>query len=242
METILSKLTLKHVAFIAAIGTTVYTFFVPICNMLFDRTFLWLYAEHPWLYQAWYRFFSCVLMVSWAVFALGMIRDGAHFPILGKRLRYAVLAFAIIFCLYILCNFYVSIIYVHGKWMIRTDLWFYLFFLSVCDVVLWYIYIHPYNPDPHPHLPRWQKGLCWVTIVLTLLVVVITMVAVLWYAQRVSMQSGTLLYPREMYYTACCIYNWLMYCIPIVFFLLIFFQPAIQKSSNSQLPENISQK
>lgn len=223
MKTILSRLTLKHAAFIAAIGTTVYTFFVPLCHMLFEHAALWCSAEQPWLYKAWYLFFHCLLMVSWAVFALGIIRDGEHFTVFGKWLRYALLVFAIIFCLYILCN--LSIICVHGHWIIYTEPRFQLFFLSVCDVVLWYIYAHMHTAR-HSHLSRRQKGLCCATVVLTLMVVVINIVAVLWYAQCVFTQGNTF-YPREMYYAACCVYTWLMYCIPVVFCLLIFFQPAI---------------
>ena len=88
MDKSTSPFPLKRVALIAAIGTTLYTFFVPICQALFGHSAVWFnYAEHPWCCNAWYIFFSCILMVSWAVFALGIIRDGEHFPTFGKGTR-----------------------------------------------------------------------------------------------------------------------------------------------------------
>ncbi len=108
METIHSKLTLKRATLVAAVGTTVYTFLVLVCRMLFGHNTVWFnYAEHPWCCNAWHTFFSCVLMVSWAVFALGIIRDGEHFPILGKGFRYALLVFTLApggFCFFQWCT------------------------------------------------------------------------------------------------------------------------------------------
>lgn len=50
MTTSTSPLTLKRTALIAAIGTTVYTIFVPVCQMSFGYNAAWLnYMEHPWL-------------------------------------------------------------------------------------------------------------------------------------------------------------------------------------------------
>ena len=232
MKIPLFRLTLKHATLIAAIGTTVYTFFVPICRMLFGHNAVWFnYAEHPWLYNAWYLFFSCTLMVSWAVLALGMIRDEEHIPILGKGFRYALLVFVVVLGIYILLDN--SIIVSQGRLWLYTDRWLQLLFLLVCDVVLWYIYAHIHTAG-HPHLPHWQKGLCWAVVVLTLLVVAVQLVAVLWYAYSV-MQSGSTLFPREVYYNTNCIRNWMIFCIPVVFYLFIFFQPSLNRKARRKM-------
>lgn len=227
-----SKFTLKRATLIAAIGTTVYTFFVPICRMLFGQNAVWFnYAEHPWCYDVWYTFFSCVLMVSWAVLALGIIRDGEHFPTLGKGVRYALLVFAIAFSVYILCSH--SFAFYQGRRVVCAAPWLLLLFLTVCDAVLWYLYAHIHTAL-RPRLPRWQKGICWTAVVLTLLVVVVQLVAVLWYAYSV-MQSGSTLFPREVYYNTNCIRNWMIFCISVVFYLFIFFQPSLNRKARRKM-------
>lgn len=52
-----SKFTLKRATLIAAVGTTIYTFFVPVCRMLFGQNTVWFnYAEHPWCCDVWHTF------------------------------------------------------------------------------------------------------------------------------------------------------------------------------------------
>lgn len=225
MKTIHSKLTLKRATLIAAIGTTVYTFFVPVCRILSECNAQWFnYAAHPWLYNAWHLFFSCLLMVSWAVFALGIIYDKEHLPILSKGFRYVLLAFVVVSCTCILCH---PPILTGGRWMIYADLWQQLLFLIMCDVVLWHIYAHIHTAR-HPHLPHWQNGLCWATVVLTLLVVAKDIFAVLWYVQSVDSRLSS----REIYYNASWICNWLTYFLPVVFYFLLFLQPITTRNKS----------
>lgn len=225
METTHSKFTLKRATLIAAIGTTAYTFFVPVCRILFGQNAVWFnYAEHPWCCDVWHTFFSCVLMVSWAVLALGIIRDGEHFPALGKGFRYALLVFAIAFSVYILCSH--SFAFYQGRRVVCAAPWLFLLFPVVCSAVLWYLYAHT-DTTQRPRIPRWQKGVCWAVVVLTLLVVAKQTVAAMWYVWRAIQHCRLVSVPvfREVHYNAVWICNWLMCCIPLVFFLLIFLQP-----------------
>lgn len=219
------KFTLKRATLIAAIGTTAYTFFVPVCRMLFGYNAVWFnYAEHPWCCDVWRTFFSCVLMASWAVLALGIICDGEHFPILGKGVRYTLLAFIIALGVYILCS--QSFAFYQGRRIVCTAPWLFLLFLTVCNAVLWYLYAHIHTAL-RQGLPRWQKGICWAAVVLTLLVVAKQTVVAMWYAWRAIQCHRLVSVPvfREVHYNADWICNWLMFCIPVVFFLLVFLQP-----------------
>ena len=220
-----SPLTLKRAALIAAIGTTVYTFFVPVCRMLFGYNAVWFnYAEHPWCCNAWYIFFSCILMVSWTIFALGVVRDGEHFPVFSRKSRYALLIMALFF----LVMSFLSVDYcLFPRKCIFMPMWARVLFYAVSSSLLWYIYVH-ISSDNYSYKPRWQKGICWTVVVLTSLVTVKQITAIIGYAIGLfTRQHGFILIFREVHYNADWICNWLMHGIPIVFFLLIFFQPII---------------
>ncbi len=228
-----SPLTLKRAALIAAIGTTVYTFFVPVCRMLFGYNAVWFnYAEHPWCCNAWYIFFSCILMVSWTVFALGVIRNGEHFPVFGRKSRYALLIMALFF----LVMSFLSVDYcLFPRKCIFMPMWARVLFYVLSSSLLWYIYVH-ISSDNHSYKPCWQKGICWMVVVLTSLVTVKQTTAVIGYAMGLfTRQRGFILIFREVHYNADWICNWLMHGIPVVFFLLIFFQPIITRCTQRKL-------
>ncbi len=238
MTTSTSPLTLKRTTLIAAIGTTVYTIFVPVCQLLFGNNAAWFnYGEHPWCYNAWYIFFSCVLMVSWAVFALGIIRDGEHLPAFGRNSRYALLIMALVF----LVMSFLSVDYcMFPRKCIFMPMWARVLFYMVSSSLLWYIYAH-ISYDNHSYKPRWQKGICWTIVVLTLLVAVKQMTAIIGYAIGLfSGQRGFIPIFREVHYNADWICNWLMHGIPVVFFLLIFFQPLITRRAQRKLQKESS--
>jgi len=233
-----SSLTLKRAAFIAAFGTTVYTIFVPVCQMLFGDNAAWLiHGEQPWCYNAWYIFFSCVLMASWAVFTLGIIRDGEHLPTFNRKARYALLIMALFFSV---MSFFSVNYCMFPRKCIFMPMWARVLFYAISSFLLWYIYAH-ISSDNHSYNPRWQKGICWTVVVLTLLVVVKQMTAIIGYAIGLfTRQYGFILIFREVHYNADWICNWLMHGIPVVFFLLIFFQPIITRIAQRKLKKESS--
>lgn len=235
MDKTTSPLTLKRAALIAAIGTTIYTFFVPICQTLFGHSAVWFnYAEHPWCCNACYIFFSCILMVSWAVFALGIIRDGEHFPTFGKGTRYALLIMALFF----LILSFLSVDYcLFPRKCIFMPKWARVLFYTVSSSLLWCIYARV-SSDNHSYKPRWQTGICWTAVVLTLLVAIKQTTAIIGYATGLfTRQRGFILIFREVHYNADWICNWLMHCIPVVFFLLIFIQPVTTRRAQRKLQD-----
>lgn len=237
----ITKFTLKQATLIAAIGTTIYVFFSPICRLLLGEDTLWFnYQEHPWCSNAWYILFSGILMVSWATLALGIIRDGKHFPIFSKRVRYTLLIITILLLLMIfLPRLLFPMNYLsYPRRFIHMPAWVCILHYIVWITLLWYIYVHIF-PSNHSYQPRWQKGICWAMVILTLLVVVKQITAIIGYAFGLltGKRLGIIHIFREVHYNADWICNWLTYYIPITFYLLIFMQPII-----SSLTQRKSQK
>ena len=134
-----SSFTLKRAALIAAIGTTIYTLFEPVCRMVVGDRW-WLYFDDHMLYNdVWHIFFSSILIASCVVFAIGVLSDGEHFPILGKGIRYILFGIAIALCGNILW-FALS----DSRHIIDTVPWLNLFFLlgGRCGVV---VHLYPCN-------------------------------------------------------------------------------------------------
>ena len=163
-------------------------------------------------------------MVSWTVFAIGIIRDGEHFPAFSRKFRYALLVMALFF----LVMSFLSVDYcLFPRKCIFMPMWARVLFYMVSSSLLWYIYAN-ISSDNHSYKPRWQKGSCWAVVVLTLLVAVKQMTAIIGYVIGLFPgQRGFIPIFREVHNNAAWICNWLMHGIPIVFFLLIFFQPII---------------
>lgn len=226
-----SPLTLKRAALIAAIGTTIYTLFEPICRMIVGDRW-WLYFEdHMLCNDIWHIFFSAVLIVSCVVFAIGVLRDGKHFPIMGKEIRYTLIGIALVSCGNILW-----FALAENRRIMDTVPWLYLLFLLGADVVLWYIYAHAAE-DTLPNHTRWQKGICRTSILLALSVLVKQIPSVIWYVWKNLQFQGIV--HKSMFrnllgsYDWLC--NWLILCISIVFFLLVVLQPIITRCTQRKL-------
>lgn len=211
---------LKRTALIAAIGTTGYTLFEPVCRMVVGDRW-WLYFEdHMLCNDIWHIFFSSVLIVSCVVFAIGVLRDGKHFPISGKEIQYTLLGIALVACGNILW-FALS----DNRRIMDTVPWLYLLFLLGANIVLWYIHVHAAN-DTLPNYTRWQKSIRSVSVVLALLVIAKQIPAVIWYVWKNLQFSGIVHKSMFRNLLGSCdwLCNWLILCISIVFFLLVVLQ------------------
>lgn len=216
---------LKRTALIAAIGTTGYTLFESVFRMVVGDRW-WLYFDDHLLYNnVWHIFFSSVLIVSCVVFALGVLCDGKHFPILGKGIWYVLLGIAIVSCSIILC-FALS----DNKRIMDAVPWLYLLFLLETDAVLWYIYIHT-TEDIQPNRSRWLKSICRTTILLALSVLVKQIPSVIWYVWKCT-QFPEIAHEsmfRNILGRLDWLCNGLILCVSIVFFLLVVLQPLITR-------------
>lgn len=226
-----SPLTLKRATLIAAIGTTIYTLFEPICRMIVGDRW-WLYFEdHLLCNDIWHIFFSAVLIVSCVVFAIGVLRDGKHFPILGKEIQYTLLGIALVSCGNILW-----FALAENSRIMDTVPWLYLLFLLGADVVLWYIYAHAAE-DTLPNHTRWQKGICRTSILLVLSVLAKQIPSVIWYVWK-NLQFPEIAHVsmfRNLLGSYDWLCNWLILCISIVFFLLVVLQPIITRCTQRKL-------
>ena len=226
-----SPLTLKRAALIAAIGTTIYTLFEPICRMIVGDRW-WLYFEdHMLCNDIWHIFFSAVLIVSCVVFAIGVLRDGKHFPIMGKEIRYTLIGIALVSCGNILW-----FALAENRRIMDTVPWLYLLFLLGADVVLWYIYAHAAE-DTLPNHTRWQKGICRTSILLVLSVLAKQIPSVIWYVRK-NLQFPEIAHVsmfRNLLGSYDWLCNWLILCISIVFFLLVVLQPIITRCTQRKL-------
>ena len=226
-----SPLTLKRATLIAAIGTTIYTLFEPICRIIVGDRW-WLYFEdHMLCNDIWHIFFLSVLIVSCVVFAIGVLRDGKHFPILGKGIRYTLIGIALVSCGNVLW-----FALAENRRIMDTVPWLYLLFLLGANVVLWYIYAHAAE-DTLPNHTRWQKSICRTSILLALSVLVKQIPSVIWYVWKNLQFQGIV--HKSMFrnllgsYDWLC--NWLILCISIVFFLLVVLQPIITRCTQRKL-------
>jgi len=226
-----SSFPLKRAALIAAIGTTVYTLFEPVCRMVAGDRW-WLYFDdHPLYNEVWHIFFSSVLIVSCVVFAIGALCDGKHFPILGKGIRYLLLGIAIASCGNILW-FALS----DNRRILDTVPWLYLLFLLGANVVLWYIYVYA-TEDTFPNHTRWQKGIRMVTVVLSLSVMAKQIPSVMWYAWR-NLQFPEIAHKsmfRNLLGSCDWLCNGLILCVSIVFFLLVVLHPLITRRAQRKI-------
>lgn len=226
-----SPLTLKRAALIAAIGTTIYTLFEPICRMIVGDRW-WLYFEdHMLCNDIWHIFFSAVLIVSCVVFAIGVLRDGKHFPIMGKEIRYTLIGIALVSCGNILW-----FALAENRRIMDTVPWLYLLFLLGADVVLWYIYAHAAE-DTLPNHTRWQKGICRTSILLVLSVLAKQIPSVIWFVWK-NLQFPEIAHVsmfRNLLGSYDWLCNWLILCISIVFFLLVVLQPIITRCTQRKL-------
>lgn len=226
-----SPLTLKRATLIAAIGTTIYTLFEPICRIIVGDRW-WLYFEdHLLCNDIWHIFFSAVLIVSCVVFAIGVLRDGKHFPILGKEIQYTLLGIALVSCGNILW-----FALAENRRIMDTVPWLYLLFLLGADVVLWYIYAHAAE-DTLPNHTRWQKGICRTSILLVLSVLAKQIPSVMWYVWK-NLQFPEIAHVsmfRNLLGSYDWLCNWLILCISIVFFLLVVLQPIITRCTQRKL-------
>lgn len=231
-----SPLTLKRVALIAAIGTTVYTLFEPVCRMIVGDRW-WLYFDaHMLCNDIWHIFFSSVLMVSCVVFAVGVLCDGKHFPVLGKGIRYMLLGIAIVSSSNILW-FALS----DNRRIMDTVPWLYLLFLLGANVVLWYIYTHAAN-DTLPNHTRWQKRICRVSVVLSLLVMAKQIPAVIWYVWQYTQfpEIAHVSMFRNLLGNCDWLCNWLILCVSIVFFLLVLCQSVLTRRAQRKVQNSVS--
>ncbi len=226
-----SPLTLKRAAIIAAIGTTVYTLFEPVCRMIVGDRW-WLYFEdHMLCNDIWHIFFSAVLIVSCVVFAIGVLRDGKHFPIMGKEIRYTLLGIALVSCGNILW-----FALAENRRIMDTVPWLYLLFLLGANVVLWYIYVHAAE-DTLPNHTRWQKGIRSVSVVLALSVIAKQIPTVIWYVWK-NLQFPGIVHKsmfRNLLGSCDWLCNWLILCVSVVFFLLIVLQSLITHRAQRKL-------
>lgn len=231
-----SPLTLKRASLIAAVGTTVYTLFEPVCRMVVGDRW-WLYFDDHMLYNdVWHIFFSSVLIVSCVVFAIGVLCDGNYFPILGKGIRYMLLGIAIVSCSMILW-FAMS----DNRRILDTVPWLYLLFLLGANVVLWYIYTHAAN-DTLPNHTRWQKHICRVSVVLSLLVMAKQIPAVIWYVWK-NLQFPGIVHQsmfRNLLGSCDWLCNWLILCVSIVFFLLVLCQSVLTRRAQRKVQNSVS--
>ena len=217
-----SPLTLKRASLIAAVGTTVYTLFEPVCRMVVGDRW-WLYFDDHMLYNdVWHIFFSSVLMVSCVVFAVGVLCDGNYFPILGKGIRYILLGIAIASC----CNI-LWFALAENRRIMDTVPWLYLLFLLGADAVLWYIYTHA-TEDIQPNRSRWQKSICRTSILLALSVLVKQIPSLIWYVWKCTQfPVAHVSMFRNILGRCDWLCNWLILCVSIVFFLLVLCQPVL---------------
>lgn len=226
-----SPLTLKRAALIAAIGTTIYTLFEPVCRMVIGDRW-WLYFEdHMLCNDIWHIFFSAVLIVSCVVFAIGVLRDGKHFPISGKEIQYTLLGIALVACGNILW-FALS----DNRRIMDTVPWLYLLFLLGANIVLWCIHVHAAN-DTLPNYTRWQKGIRSVSVVLALSVIAKQIPTIIWYVWK-NLQFPGIVHKsmfRNLLGSYDWLCNWLILCISIVFFLLVVLQPIITRCTQRKL-------
>ena len=226
-----SPLTLKRASLIAAVGTTVYTLFEPVCRMIVGDRW-WLYLEdHLLCNDIWHIFFSAVLIVSCVVFAIGVLRDGKHFPIMGKEIRYTLIGIALVSCGNILW-----FALAENRRIMDTVPWLYLLFLLGADVVLWYIYAHAAEDTLQNHT-RWQKGICRTSILLVLSVLAKQIPSVIWYVWK-NLQFPEIAHVsmfRNLLGSYDWLCNWLILCISIVFFLLVVLQPIITRCTQRKL-------
>lgn len=247
MKTTTHKLTLKTTALIAAVGTTLYTLFVLMLQALFGNQITWLnFCEHPQICNAWFLSFHSILLLSWAVFSLGIIRDGEHFPPINKWVRYALLVLAIGLILIIPFSYYSIFRYAysyHSHIVVRCTLG------VIYSILLWCLYTHTLStniftssadalalPDTMPSRnPRWLRFVCWVVFVSALLVWLGFVVAIAIYA--VGVFGDDIHYictAREMCYRVNSGCNLLFHFVPILFCLLVFLQPIINRRSGDK--------
>ena len=210
-----SSFTLKRAALIAAIGTTIYTLFEPVCRMVVGDRW-WLYFDDHLLYNdVWHIFFSSILIVSCVVFAIGVLSDGEHFPILGKGILYILFGIAIASCGNILW-FALS----DSRRIMDTVPWLYLFFLLGADAVLWYIYTHA-TEDIQYSRSLWQK----ISILLALSVLAKQIPSIIWYVWRCTQfPVAHVSMFRNLLGRLDWLCNGLILCVSIVFFLFVFLQ------------------
>lgn len=263
MKTTTHKSALKKAIRFAAIGTTLYTLFVPMLQVTFYDKITWLnFCEHPWINNAWFLFFNSVLLLSWAAFALGIIRDGEHFPPINKWVRYALLVLAIVIILLIPSYYW------RMYWHSYTDLYVvYVALICVLNcvypILLWYLYARTSsantpissndipiqsnaetassvnqsvlsNATPSRSL-RWSRCVCWI-IFSFILALMLDYVAIL-----ADYAKGVL--HNELYHieTARQMWYWtnhkcylLRYMIPLAFSLCLFLQPIINRRSDDK--------
>ena len=225
-----SPLTLKRAALIAAIGTTVYTLFEPVCRMAVGDRW-WLYFDDHLLYNdVWHIFFSSILIASCVVFAIGVLSDGEHFPILGKGILYILFGIAIALCGNILW-FALS----DSRHIIDTVPWLNLFFLLGADAVLWYIYTHA-TEDIQPSRSRWQKSICRISILLALSVLAKQIPSIIWYVWRCTQfPVAHVSMFRNLLGRLDWLCNGLILCVSIVFFLFVFLQYLITRRAQREI-------
>jgi len=229
MTTSTSPLTLKRTALIAAIGTTIYTLFEPVCRMVVGDRW-WLYFDDHMLYNdAWHIFFSSILIASCVVFAIGVLCDGKHFPILGKGIQYMLLGIAIASCGNILW-FALS----DSRYIMDTVHWLYLLFLLGADAVLWYIYTHT-TENIQPSCSRWQKSICRISILLALSVLAKQIPSVIWYVWRCTQfPVAHVSMFRNLLGRLDWLCNGVILCVSIVFFLLVFLRYLITRRAQRE--------
>lgn len=231
-----SPLSLKRAALIAAIGTTIYTLFEPVCRMVVGDRW-WLYFEdHMLCNDIWHIFFSSVLIVSCVVFAIGVLRDGKHFPISGKEIQYTLLGIALVACGNILW-FALS----DNRRIMDTVPWLYLLFLLGANIVLWYIHVHAAN-DTLPNYTRWQKSIRSVSVVLSLLVMAKQIPAVIWYVWQYTQfpEIAHVSMFRNLLGNCDWLCNWLILCVSIVFFLLVLCQSVLTRRAQRKVQNSVS--
>ena len=247
MKTTTHKSSLKKATRFAAIGTTLYTLFVPMLQVTFYDKIAWLdFQEHPWINNAWFLFYDSVLLLSWAAFALGVIRDGEHFPPINGWIRYVSLVLAIGIILIIPFSYYSIFRYAysyHPHIVVRCTLG------VIYSILLWCLYTHTLStniftssadvhasPDALPSRnPRWLKFVCWVVFVSALLVWLGFVVAIAICA--VGVFGDDIHYictAREMCYRVNSRCNLLFHFVPILFCLLVFLQPIINRKPDDK--------
>ncbi len=246
MKTTTHKSALKKATLCAAIGTTLYTLFVPLLQVTFYDKIAWLnFSEHPWIYNAWFLFFNSVLLLSWAAFALGIIRDGEHFPPINGWIRYASLVLAIVIIL--LIPSYDWRMY----WHTYTNLYV-VYVALVCvlncvyPILLWYLYARTSsvnsNVTPSRSL-RWSRCVCWIVFSFILALMLDYVVILADYAKGVLHNE---LYhietARQMWYWTKYKCYLLRYIIPLAFSLCLFLQPIINRRESKQLAATDSEQ
>lgn len=239
MKTTAHKSALKKATLFAAIGTTLYTLFVPLLQVTFYDKIAWLdFQEHPWIYNAWFLFFDSVLLLSWAAFALGVIRDGEHFPPINRWVRYASLVLAIVIILLIPSRYW------RMYWHSYTDLYVvYVALICVLNcvypILLWYLYActSSANSNVTPSRSfRWSRCVCWIVFSFILALMLDYVVILADYARGVL--HNNLYYietARRMWYWTNSKCNLLRYIIPLAFSLCLFLQPIIDRRESKQL-------